>query len=152
MILKPHHKRAARYFLVGLTPTEISERIKTFTPKQVKSWMADLAFKKYLLRLQTRYIKALDADIVQLRRTVLARLQTIIEDPNTNHRHFEWALGKAFAFTLMKTDLQEMNLNVTLREGKPAETKAHKDALKELIRVSGDADRYTYAGGKMGEA
>ena len=143
MILKPHHKRAARYFLVGLTPKEVAERLKVYTENQVKLWRVDLVFKKYMVHLQAKYLRALDADIEQLRRTAIARLQSIIELEDTNSSHFEWAINKAFAITLLKERTVNINNAINVNEPKPMETPEQKRALKEFLRLSGDAQLYT---------
>ena len=144
MVLKPHHKRAARYFLVGMTPKEVAERLRVYTEKQVKLWRVDLVFKKYMVQLQAKYLRALDADIEQLRRTAIARLQSIIELEDTNSSHFEWAINKAFAITLLKERTVNVNNAISVNDPKPLETPEQKRALKEFLRLSGDdAQRYT---------
>ena len=143
MILKPHHKRAARYFLVGMTPQEVVERLRFFKLKDIKNWRNDLIFKKYMVRLENRYLKALDADINQLRRTAISRLQSIIELEDTDSTHFEWAINKVFAITLKREETINLNNRVELMEPRSVETPEQKRALKDLIRLTGNADRYT---------
>ncbi len=155
MILKPHHKRAARYFLVGMTPPEVSQRLKVFTVKQVKQWRMDLDFKAYMSRLERQYLDLLDKDIEHIRRSATIRLQEIIETPYHSSRfnmgHFEWAVNKVFQLTTLREKVSTTNVQLDLSEGRAATTAEHKAALKQLIKVAPDPERYGTAT-RQGEA
>ena len=154
MILQNHHKRAARYFLVGMSPTQIAKRMPGLSVTSIKQWQYDLDFKKYLARLEKKYIDVLDNDIRRLQRSATVRLQEILDTPygsrNFELTHFEWAVNKVFQITLLKEKTLNVNQLIEQREGKAAETKEQKEALKNLVKAMGDPQRY--GAGKMGEA
>jgi hypothetical protein len=155
MILKNHHKRAARYFLVGLSPSQIAKRLPGFSITSIRQWQYDLEFKKYLLRLEKKYIDLLDNDIRRLQRSATVRLQEILDTPYTSRKfeltHFEWAVNKVFQITLLKEKTLNLNQVLEQREGKAAETHEQKEALKNLVKAMGDPQRYGQQA-KMGEA
>jgi hypothetical protein len=155
MLLKPHHKRAARYFLVGMTPVEVADRLQAFTVKQVKHWRMDLDFKTYMMRLERQYLDLLDKDIEHIRRSATVRLQEIVEtpyhSPRFNMGHFEWAVNKVFQLTTLREKVNREYVHAELSEGKPVATPEQKAALKQLVKVSSDAERYTTSM-KQGEA
>ena len=155
MLLKIHHKRAARYFLVGMTPLQIAERLKPFTPKLIKQWRSDLDFKAYMARLEKQYVELLDKDIEHLRRSATARLHEIIDRPyqskNFNMGHFEWAINKIFQITVLREKTLNVNQQLDINEPRAASTPEQKAALKHLLQVSPDPDRYG-ASLKQGEA
>lgn len=154
MLLKPYHKLAARYFLVGMTPPEVAQRLKYFTAKQVKQWRMDLDFKAYMARLENQFVHLLDKDIEHVRRSATMRLQEIIEIPYHSSRfnmgHFEWAINKVFQVTTLKDDNKSAVNTVILNQGRAAETPEEKAALKHLLRVTSAPERYTTT--KQGEA
>lgn len=154
MILKNHHKRAARYYAVGLSPAQIAKRMPGLTTATIKLWQYDIDFKKYLMRLEKKYIDLLDHDIKRLQRSATVRLQEILDTPygsqNFELTHFEWAVNKVFQITLLKEKTLNVNQLIEQREGKAAETKEQKEALKNLVKAMGDPQRYGQA--KMGEA
>ena len=154
MILKNHHKRAARYYLVGLSPQQIAKRMPGITVHAIRCWQYDLDFKKYLMRLEQKYIDLLDHDIKRLQRSATVRLQEILDTPYNSQKfeltHFEWAVNKVFQITLLKEKTLNLNQVLEQREGKVAETKEQKEALKNLVKAMGDPQRYGQA--KMGEA
>jgi len=154
MLLKPYHKLAARYFLVGMTPPEVAHRLKNFTAKQVKQWRMDLDFKAYMARLENQFMSLLDKDIEHGRRSATMRLQEIIEtpyhSPRFNMMHFEWAVNKVFQVTVLKEDNKNTVNNLILNQGRAAETSEEKAALKQLLRVTNAPERYITV--KQGEA
>lgn len=154
MILKPYHKRAARYFLVGMTPAQVSKQMPGVSISALKAWQRDLTFKEYMLRLERKYMDLLDAELTRLQRMAVARLQEVLEIPHSSTQfeitHFEWAVNKVFQITLLKEKTFNVNQILEQREGKAAETKEQKDALKNLVKAMGDPQRYGVS--KIGEA
>lgn len=154
MILKPHHKRAARYLIVGMTAQEVAERLRPFTTKHVKQWRMDLDFKGYMSKLEHQYLELLDKDIEHVRRAATVRLQEIIEIPYNSVRfnmgHFEWAINKIFQITVLKKENAAAVNQLFMMEGQAVNTPEQKAALKQLVRVSSDPGRYITQ--KQGEA
>lgn len=152
MIIKSQHKKAARYFIVGMTPTQIARILPPYTPTQIRRWYHDLQFKEYLSKVEDKHLELLDKDINHLKRAAIARLKEIVDTPrNDKHfemQHFEWAVNKVFQITMLRE--KTLNINQEVREGKPVESQEAKQALKDLVRLTGDTQRYGQA--KMGEA
>ena len=96
----------------------------------------------------------LDKDIEHVRRTATMRLLEIIEtpygSPRFNMGHFEWAVTKVFQVTVLKDQNKSTVNQLILNEGQAAQSPEHKAALKRLIAVSPDPNRYVSQ--KQGEA
>jgi hypothetical protein len=154
MLLKSHHKRAARYLLVGMSALDVARHLPPFTVKQIKEWRTDLEFKMYMARLERHYLELLDRDIEHVRRAATVRLQEIIEtpyhSPHFNMVHFEWAVNKIFQVSGEKERNKAAAGQYESSEGHAAISPEQKEALKQLIRVSPDPTRYV--SGKQGEA
>ena len=146
MILNNHHKRAARYLLVGMRPVDIAKRMPPRTQKDIERWRNDLDFKAYMMRIEKRYMALVDRDIEHCRRAATARLQEILDIPYDSPQfeltHFEWAVNKVFALTTLREKVLNVNQQLELRDGKAATTPAQKQALKDLLAATQDPDRY----------
>ena len=155
MIIKNIHKRVALLCIVGATPAQIAQQIPGLSVKVIKNWRQDLDFKRYLARLEKRNLDLLENDINHLRRSAIARLQEIVDTPYNSKQfeltHFEWAVNKVFQITLLRDKTLNINQALDLREGKAAETPEQKAALKNLVAVMGDTQRYGQSH-KLGEA
>jgi hypothetical protein len=141
MAMTPKKRLAARYLAGGLPAKDIMRQLN-IPASTMRIWLAEFRFKRYVMKIEQRYLATIDNELVALKMVAFRVLRDAMEQTrDTQHR--QWAVNKIFQVENFKdTAKQSKNTEVnTYIGGEAFHTKEQKDLGKTLLKL--------YRGGKV---
>lgn len=135
-MLTRKQKLAARYLAGGTSRNDLIKQIPGLRLTTLNRWLGDLRFKREIARVEARYLKTIDSELITLKVAAFRVLREALEGKDFSAK--QWAVSKVFQVESFKQ--RELGLkqeqaatNIYLGSGTAFETPEEKAAAQEYL-------------------
>lgn len=147
-------KLAARYLAGGMASKDAAKLVGV-SSSTFKIWMSSLRFKRYIMRVERRYLKTIDNELVTLKMTAFRVIREAMEQ-NRDLSHQQWGVNKVFQVSQFKETAAKDSRKTTEVNnyigGEAFQTKEQKELSKALLRTYHEDKSLGIISSKEGQA